>query len=106
MGQSNTVAFGHRIETIRTEARLLGFSYDFGVTVIRHKNAEAMVLASALMRDIHPLIIFKMADVQGDASHKHWLGHWRQHFDDESWRGSGYAFLARNSVCLYSVIWC
>jgi hypothetical protein len=26
-----------------TEARLLGFSYDFGVTVIRHENADAMV---------------------------------------------------------------
>ena len=33
----------------------LGFSYDFGVTVIRHLNAHAMVLASALMRGIHPL---------------------------------------------------
>jgi hypothetical protein len=39
--------------------------HDFGVTVIRHLNADAMVLASALMRGIHPLIIFKMADVQG-----------------------------------------
>ena len=48
-----------------TEARLLGFSYDFGVTVIHHQNADAMVLASACMRGIHPLIIFKMADVQG-----------------------------------------
>jgi hypothetical protein len=28
--------------------------YDFGVTVIRHQNADAMVLASALMRGIHP----------------------------------------------------
>ena len=27
---------------------LCGFSYDFGVTVIRHQNADAMVLASAL----------------------------------------------------------
>jgi hypothetical protein len=34
----------------KTEARLLGFSYDFGVTVIRHQNADAMVLASALIR--------------------------------------------------------
>ena len=38
----------HRIETIQiTEARflvLLGFSYDFGVTIIRHQNADAMVL--------------------------------------------------------------
>ena len=37
-----------------TEARLLGFSYDFGVTVIRHQNANAMVLAAPLMRGIHP----------------------------------------------------
>jgi hypothetical protein len=37
-----------------TEARLLGFSYDFGVIVICHQNADAMVLASALMRGIHP----------------------------------------------------
>jgi hypothetical protein len=37
-----------------TEARLLGFSYDFGVIVICHQNADVMVLASALMRDIHP----------------------------------------------------
>ena len=33
--------------------------------MIRHQNADAKVLASALMRGIHPLIIFKMADVQG-----------------------------------------
>jgi hypothetical protein len=70
----------HRIETIQnrdyTEDRLLVFSYDFGVTIIRHQNADAMVLASAPMRSIHPpqcppLMIFKMADVQGaNASHK------------------------------------
>jgi hypothetical protein len=30
-----------------TEGRLLGFFYHFGVTVICHKNADAMVLASA-----------------------------------------------------------
>jgi hypothetical protein len=35
-----------------TEVRF--FPYDFGVTVIRHQIADAMVLASALMRDIHP----------------------------------------------------
>ena len=52
-------------EERHTEARLLGFSYDFGVTVIRHQNTDAMVLASALMRGIHPLMIFKIADVQG-----------------------------------------
>jgi hypothetical protein len=37
-----------------TEDRPLGFSYDFGVTVIRHQHADAIVLASALMRGIHP----------------------------------------------------
>jgi hypothetical protein len=37
-----------------TEGRLLGFSYDFGVTVIRRQNADAMILASARMRGIHP----------------------------------------------------
>jgi hypothetical protein len=37
-----------------TEAQLLGFSYDFDVTVIRHQNTDAMVLASVLMRGIHP----------------------------------------------------
>ena len=31
-----------------TKARLLGFSYDFGVTIIRHQNADAMVLAVRL----------------------------------------------------------
>ena len=35
-----------------TEAGLLGFSNDFGVTVIRHQNADAMVLASARLRGI------------------------------------------------------
>jgi hypothetical protein len=48
-----------------TEGRLLGFSYDFGVTRNSSSNADAMVLASARRRGIHPLIIFKMADVQG-----------------------------------------
>jgi hypothetical protein len=47
------LALHHRIETT-AEARLLGFSYDLGITVIRHKNADAMVLTSALMRSIHP----------------------------------------------------
>ena len=53
------------METILSEARLLGSSYDFGVTVIRYQNAGDMVLASALMIGIHPLMMFKMADVQG-----------------------------------------
>jgi hypothetical protein len=66
-------------------------------------NADAMVLASALLRGIHPLILFKMADVQGGEcpSNVHWLGPWRQHFDDESWRGSGYS--SRPSV--YLILW-
>jgi hypothetical protein len=82
----------------------LWFSNDFGVTVIRHQNADAMVPVSACLRGIHPpLIIFKMADVRGGEclSNVHWLGPWRQHFDDESWCGSGYS--SRHSVCLYSV---
>ena len=59
--------------------------------------------ASAHLRGIHPLIIFKMADVQGVIlSHTHWLGPRHQHFDDESWCGSGYS--SRPSVCLYSVL--
>jgi hypothetical protein len=65
-----TLGLYHRIDT---EARFLGFSYDFGVTVIRHQNADAMVLATLLMRGIHPhcQIRFKMAGVQGgNASHK------------------------------------
>ena len=41
-----------------------------------------MVLASARLRGIHPLIIFKMADVQGECfSNAHWLVPWRQHFN-------------------------
>jgi hypothetical protein len=50
-----------------------------------------------------------MVDVQGSKrlSYFHlkvyvfyvWLGTWRLHFDDESWRGGGYAFLlSRTSV--------
>ena len=37
-----------------TETRLLGFSYDFGVTAIRHQNADAIPIASALMRGMNP----------------------------------------------------
>ena len=37
-----------------TETRRLGFSYDFGVTVIHHENADAMVLASAYERHSPP----------------------------------------------------
>ena len=89
-----------------TEARLLVFSNDFGVTVIHHQNADAMVLASALMRSIHPLIIFKKGGRPGGMpllikrTGSYWLGPWRQHFDDKSWRGSGYAFLAESTFCM------
>ena len=80
----------HRIRY--TEGRLLGFSYDFGVNRNSSSNADAMVLASACLRGIHPLILFRMANVQGECLlNMHWLGPWRQHFDDESWRGSGYS---------------
>jgi hypothetical protein len=43
---------GHRIRY--TEGRLLRFSYDFGVTRNSSSNADAMVLASARLRGIHP----------------------------------------------------
>jgi hypothetical protein len=33
-------------------------------------------------------------------SYTHWLGPWCQHFDDESWRGSGYAFMAESTSCV------
>ena len=38
-----------------TEARHLGFSYDFGVTVICHQNADAMVLdlVALILRGIY-----------------------------------------------------
>jgi hypothetical protein len=48
-----------------TEGRLLGFSYDFDATVICHQNADAMVLASALMRGIHPPDNIQNDGVQG-----------------------------------------
>jgi hypothetical protein len=51
-----------------TEGRLLVFSYDFGVTVIRHQNADAMVVASALMRGIHPTKWWTSGG--GNVSHK------------------------------------
>jgi hypothetical protein len=41
----------HRIDY--TEA-WLGFSYDFGVTVIGHQNADARGLATVCLRSIHP----------------------------------------------------
>jgi hypothetical protein len=42
----------HRIET--TEARLLDFSYDFGVTAIRHQNADAIPSQCAYERHEPP----------------------------------------------------
>jgi hypothetical protein len=61
----------HRIRY--TEGRLLGFSYDFGVTRNSSSNADAMVLGSACLRGIHPLILFRMANVQGGMPLKHAL---------------------------------
>ena len=65
---TNSAVWHHRIETIQTPDFLV-FPFSFGITVILHQNADTMipplVLASALMRGIHPLIIFKMADIQG-----------------------------------------
>ena len=80
----------HRIRY--TEGRLLGFSYDFGVTRNSSSNADAMVLASACLRGIHPPDIIQNGKRPGGECllNVHWLGPWRQHFDDESWRGSGY----------------
>jgi hypothetical protein len=43
----------------------LRFSNDFGVTVIRHQNADAMVQPVRVWEAFTLLIIFKMADVQG-----------------------------------------
>ena len=88
----------HRIRY--TEGRLLGFSYDFGVTRNSSSNADAMVLASVRLRGIHPPDIIQNGGHPGGEclSNAHCLGPWRQHFDDESWRGSGYS--SRPSVCL------
>ena len=49
------------------------------------------------MRGTPPLIILKWW--KWNASHKR-TGPWRQHFDDESWRGNGYAFLAESTFCV------
>jgi hypothetical protein len=51
-----------------------------------------MVLASARLRGIHPPDNIQNGGRPGGEylSNAHWLGPWRQHFDDESWRGSGY----------------
>ena len=59
-----------------------------------------MVLASARLRGIHPPDNIQNGGRPGGEclSNAHWLGPWRQHFDDESWRGSGYS--SRPSVYL------
>jgi hypothetical protein len=59
-----------------TEIWLPVGAYDFGVTVAM--LLSSMFQISVLTRGIHPLKIFKTADVQG--------GTWRVHFDDESLR--------------------
>ena len=48
-----------------------------------------MVLASARLRGIHPPDNIQNGGCPGGEclSNAHWLGPWRQHFDDESWRG-------------------
>jgi hypothetical protein len=54
--------------------------------MIHHQNAIAMGLASALMRGITPLDVCQFEYFQGGGecfSNAHWLGPWRQHFDDE-----------------------
>jgi hypothetical protein len=53
--------------------------------MIHHQNADAMVLSSARLRGI-PLDVrhFEYYDQGGEClSNAHWLGPWRQHFDDE-----------------------
>ena len=49
----------HRIRY--TEGRLLGFSYDFGVT----RNSSSNVLASARLRGIHPPDIIQNGERPG-----------------------------------------
>jgi hypothetical protein len=47
-----------------------------------------MVLASARLRCIHPPDNIQNGGRPGGKclSNAHWLGPWRQHFDDESWQ--------------------
>jgi hypothetical protein len=78
-----------------TEGRLLDFSYDFGVTVIRHQNADAMILASARMRGIHPPDNIQNGRRPGGMPLKS---------APARRRGSGYAFLTESTFCVsYSV---
>jgi hypothetical protein len=57
-----------------TQGRLLGFSYDFGVTRNSSSNADAMVLASARLRGIHPPDNIQNGGCPGGLSNAHWLG--------------------------------
>jgi hypothetical protein len=70
LGFDAILAFKWKESVKYTEARLLRFSYDFGVTVIRHETSDAMVLASALMRGIHPPDNIQNGGRPGEASHK------------------------------------
>jgi hypothetical protein len=82
-----------------TEGRLLGFSYDFGVTRNSSSNADAMVLASARLRGIHPSDNIQNGGRPGGMPLKRALARTMvSAFDDESWRGNGYS--SRPSVCL------
>jgi hypothetical protein len=64
-----------------------------------------MVLASARLRGIHnPDNIQNGGHPGGEClSNMHWLGPRRQHFDDESWRGSGYSSQPSDFCVPYSV---
>ena len=62
-----------------TEGRLLGFSYDFGVTRNSSSNADAMVLAIARLRGIHPPDNIQNGGRTGGMPlNAHCLGPWRQ----------------------------
>jgi hypothetical protein len=77
--------------------------------MIRHQNADAMVLASVLMRSIHPLDIRHFEYYQGqgvNASDKrHWLGPWRQHFDDELRYAKITGKTKKSGFCVVSILW-
>jgi hypothetical protein len=85
----------------------LGFSYDFGVTIIRHQNDDTIVLASALIRGIHPLIIFKLVDIQGGTFLISALARtMASAFDDESWHGSSkLCFFWWVDLLCVSILW-
>jgi hypothetical protein len=92
------------VRTLYTEGRLLGFSYDFSVTRNSSSNADAMVLASARLRGIHPLIIFKMADVQGGMPLKRALA--RTMASAFWWWIIAWQRLLESTLCVpYSVSW-